>query len=196
MSTTHLNPSHDSYTDENAPTTAQSQTSSTAKLSVGYNGRSGGGETQTWNKFDLSTLAGATINSAIWRQRVYFPQAGDYGSQEIGAYRSTDTSWDEATITWNNAPAVGATLYSSNYMDGTPNWDWDFDVTTAVQAALASGAISLVLKPVNTGAFSDFYQWLMQDTDYTVGPPTFPRPRLIIDYTAASTFRPQVMMIM
>lgn len=190
-------PAADTYVYDQTPNTAADQGSTVAKLLVGFNGRDVAGEWRSWVRFDLSAItAGSTINSATLRVHVYFSDTSStYGSQDIGAYRSTDITWAE-TITWNTQPSSNGTATYDIWFDSSSNWDHDFIVTSDVAAALSTGGVSWVIKSVAIGQYSDFYQWKMQDDDYTVGPPAQQRSQLIVDWTAPSGFKSQTVFIM
>lgn len=186
MTSVILAPIADTYVDSGSPDTAASQAGNVAKLRVGYDGRSGTTEYQSWTRFSLSGIpSGSTINSATLKTRVYYSKTIEYNGQTIGVYRSTDITWTES-LTWNTASSPAGAYTDTVYMNADFGVDYNFNVTSDVAAALISGGISLVIKVENTGVFSDFYYWNMQDADYTVGPPAQSRPQLIIDYTAAA----------
>jgi len=68
----------------------------------------------------------------------------------------SDDAWDETTLTWNNAPAVGATLDTTMVYDddtvGTEVW-YSWDVTSFVTSELAGdGVASLCLLSENKEA--------------------------------------------
>lgn len=62
-----------------------------------------GWETRIYLKFDLSDIpSGADISSATLRLYVI----SILQQLKVGAYYCPDNSWEEQTITWNNAPGV------------------------------------------------------------------------------------------
>jgi hypothetical protein len=194
MTTVNLSPVHDTYVTDYTPNTAPSQAGNVAKLIVSFNGRDQEGEQRTWVRFDLSSIpAGSTINSATLRFYIYFSINPSYGGQDIGVFKSTNITWTES-LTWNTQPSTSGTATDSDWLSWTG--DWDFTVTSDVSSELSNGGVTWCMKAVNTGQFSDFYEWLMQDDDYTTGPPTNDRPILIVDYTPPVTFKPQTVWMM
>ncbi len=139
MSTITVYTLEDSYVDQSSPTTNFNNAGPSGNL-VTFGGISSD-EQRTWFKFDLSSIpAGSTINSATviigeWQT------TGSY-AQIFNINRCTDNSWTETGITWNNAPngsVVGSPTHSIQENEaGTIN----FDATSDVAAALASGKLS------------------------------------------------------
>ena len=80
-------------------------------------------------RFDLSSLAGKTIESAV--MKLYF-YPGPTDGHTIGAYR-IDSTWDEMTVTWDTQPGNNATATASTYINEINKW-WSWNVTTDVQA--------------------------------------------------------------
>jgi len=90
---------------------------------------------RTWLKFDLSTLPdGIVITKA--ELRIYFERIvswGDGAPGGISLYFSSDDTWSETMITWNNQPSLSftgglVTTIPQNLYDG-----WvSFDVTSYV----------------------------------------------------------------
>lgn len=99
-----------------------------------------------WLKFDLGGIpSGATAT-------LYLHPHSSYGSprtcdRTFGAHFSSDDTWDETTITWNNQPGFNAAPESTvtNPVRCTPI---AFDVTSIVQSEIAAGEqyISFVIK--------------------------------------------------
>jgi hypothetical protein len=73
----------------------------------------------------------------------------DTGNLRAGAYSCGSNSWEEETITWDNAPwaTTSTEPLDTSYIDtyGT------FDVTSAVQQALPSGKLTIVLRAEEGG---------------------------------------------
>jgi len=90
--------------------------------------------------------------------------------RSVSAHAVTNTSWGEATITWNNAPVLGTSLATVSSFTSGQDGVWDV-------SAHASG----------NGTFA-----LGLDTTYTAGDTTFassestPVPSLVVTYTPAS----------
>ena len=69
--------------------------------------RLAGSAHQSYLRFDVSGLGGQAVTGAVLRLFVTDP------SDEGGAVTAAPGGWDEATLTWNNAPGVGAPVLDS-----------------------------------------------------------------------------------
>src|SRR5262249_59841843 len=102
--------------------------------SVGFN-------REIYLKFDLTSLG--TVSSARLRLFGADEPAGTARNQPVAVYGLANTSWSETTLTWNNRPlAGGAALATATILDTTPRW-YEWDITSYVQQAKASGAATL-----------------------------------------------------
>ena len=63
----------------------------------------------------------------------------------VGVYAISDTGWGETTITWNNAPQIGAKQGSSQTVGLTAAWT-EWDLTGYVQAQKAGGASAVTFE--------------------------------------------------
>lgn len=98
-------------------------------------------------KFDLSSL-GSTINSAHFR--VYRNNA-DQGSITITAYQVSDNSWVENS---NVLPALGNTISTQT----SPGSGYvDFDVTSYIQSAKASGSLVTIAINASCASWQDVF---------------------------------------
>jgi hypothetical protein len=93
-------------------------------------------------KFDLSGVT--SIRTA--KLRLY----GSSTAPEIvttDLYSAANTSWNEATITWNTKPATGPVMWSTVAIQNTNAWH-EWDITRFLQSEKASGKtlVTLVLK--------------------------------------------------
>ncbi len=77
-------------------------------------------------KFTLSGLSGRIITSA--KLRLYAVDPSDRGGD---FYRVSDTTWQEGTVTWNNAPPANTTLLASLGSVSTNTW-YEVDVTSLI----------------------------------------------------------------
>ncbi len=77
-------------------------------------------------KFNVSGLNGQTITSA--KLRLYAVDPSDKGGD---FYRVSDTTWQQGTVTWNNAPAANATLLASLGSVSVNTW-YEVDVTSLI----------------------------------------------------------------
>lgn len=103
----------------------------------------------TYLKFDTNGVA--TIASA--RLRLYGAWSGP-GSGTLSAYPVSATNWVEATITWNNRPARGATALSNVTVDGAVGTWYELDVINYVLSERAAGRNVISLALHNTSVSS------------------------------------------
>jgi hypothetical protein len=98
-------------------------------------------------KFDLTSLGSRTVNKATLRVRV--TNAG--GTQNLKSV--TSTTWNEATMTYSNRPALGSVVATiSNTVVGSYK---EIDITTFVQNNKGR-VVSLAVDTTNTDGFN-FY---------------------------------------
>jgi uncharacterized delta-60 repeat protein len=99
-------------------------------------------------KFDLSSVS--VVNT------VTLNLFGNLSAAQSGVTTSlfsvADTSWTENGITFNNAPAGGASPLASATVTGTTGSSYTLDITNYVKSQLAAGhhTISLMLKNLST----------------------------------------------
>ena len=89
-------------------------------------------------RFDLRGLSG-TITQATLK---LYPSSGG-SSSGIDLHAETDNGWQEASLTWNNAPAFASTVSASSGAVSVGSW-LALDVTALVQGA-GGGSVSFVL---------------------------------------------------
>ncbi|MGZ4481586.1 MAG: CBM96 family carbohydrate-binding protein [Gaiellales bacterium] len=100
LTTATLTPSDDSYT-------AKGNASATHGSERSLNVNSGTGERRAFVKFDVGVIpAGATGLTATLK--LYSQSSAS--SSVLFTLSQVATSWNEATITWNNQPALGTTI--------------------------------------------------------------------------------------
>ena len=105
----------------------------------------------TYLKFDLASVSGQ-INQAKLRLFGSLTNAS-IGSTPINVQQAATTTWDEATITWNNQPGVSsATVLATQTVTGTTAQFYDFDLTAFIQAERAAGRNTISLRLVSTQA--------------------------------------------
>ena len=95
--------------------------------------------------FDVD-VGGATVSGATLR--LYNVNSATLGGN---FYEVTDTSWDEATVTWNTAPAASPTSFASLGTVKPGNW-YEVDVSAVVSG---NGLVSF--KVSSTSANGAFY---------------------------------------
>lgn len=93
----------------------------------------------TLMRFDVSGIGGASVASAVLR--VYVTDRSPVGGN---FFLVNDTSWNEGTVTWQNAPSAGASLGSlGSVVSGT--W-YEVDVIAAVSG---DGPLSVRVSSTN-----------------------------------------------
>jgi hypothetical protein len=101
----------------------------------------------TYLKFDLSSLAGKTVTAATLRIRTTSnASSGSPGPQLIKVAPST---WDEATLTFDNRPTPGAQAGQL----GATSANTAYDVTLTPSAVAVGGPFTLAIDPQNSDAF-------------------------------------------
>ena len=91
---------------------------------------------KTYIKFDLTSYS-STLGKAILQFTV--DRAVGTPRDRVDFYDIFDDNWDEATITWNNAPLPGTLLFSSDFQhqaSADPDSTYSFDVTSYVAQEL------------------------------------------------------------
>ena len=99
---------------------------------------------EVYLRFDLSNIA--NISSATLR--VYGRIAESSGSIPVSVYGSTNTSWTEGGINWNNKPATSGTAIATTNVNSTSNryWEWNVGSYLAAEKAAGRNLVTLVLK--------------------------------------------------
>jgi len=156
-STITLAPVADAYVDSSQPT-----------VNFGTNGQirvDGSPVVRGYLRFDLSAVPGTITGATL---RVYATSGSTAGH---AVYSVTDTTWDERTMTWNTAPAIGASSVGGSGPITANTW-------TAVDvSSLVSGntPLSMSMVGINTTAIA----YVSKDTT------TLPanKPQLVVTYT-------------
>jgi endoglucanase len=110
-----------------------------AHSSVGYT-------RETFLKFDLITFA--SVSSAKLR---LYGRLTEAATVPIAVYSTSDTSWSEAALTWNNRPSTGSgTAAATQTISGTTSKWYEWDLTALLKAEKAAGRniVTLVLRNV------------------------------------------------
>ncbi len=123
-------------------------------------------------KFNLSTLAGKTINSAYLRLKIV-----NGGSQATQIYKIADTtSWSETGMTYNNRPTASTTITSTT---GGPDATWmQANVLSAVNAK-KGGTLAI---RIETSTNTDGLDVKSRETTE--------KPTLVVTYSSAPTATP------
>lgn len=144
-----ISPTDDSYVNDNYPT---SNYGSSNALYVGdQNYNEPAHICRTYFKFDLGAIpAGAEINSA---ELYLYPGAtGPSPDIIVGSHYLSDDSWNEGTISWNNAPAgFNPIATDSKTVSGPTGW-YVWDVTSDAQTVWGDDKVySTVMKDTTEG---------------------------------------------
>jgi subtilisin family serine protease len=105
------------------------------------NSTTAGNNRRTFLRFSLATVGGA-VTSAKLRLAGNSVTSAKY----VGVYAVSNITWGETTITFNNAPAIGAKQGGSISVGLAPAQYYEWDVTSYVQAQKSAGAASFELK--------------------------------------------------
>lgn len=159
--TTIFNPVADAYVDDSAPSVNKG---SEAVLLLTTPTAPGGSYEQRFGFLKFDVQVSGTIRSV--KLRLY----NDSGSANRGVnvHTVTDTNWDELTITWDNQPAMGASIVKQDI--SASSWG-TFDLTDAVTE---NGLLSLALK---RDASDSRRQVVSKEGNF--------KPELIIEYIQA-----------
>ena len=103
------------------------------------------GNERAFLRFDLSTLPPGSVITSARLEMFCWKATGPSLATEADAVASD--SWLESAITWNNQPALGATLATTTLAQGNINVWYDWDVTSYVQGEWAGDKlVSLAVK--------------------------------------------------
>ena len=120
-----LNPVQDSHISSSSPTSTSGGSASTIR------NRAGSPEYRVYLQFDLSSLSGSVQQATL---RLYVTDGSNDGGSVYAVsnnYNSGSGPWTEAGLTYNNAPALGATPLDS--LGAVSNGTWvELDVTSGV----------------------------------------------------------------
>ncbi len=140
-----------------------------ADLRAGYN--TNYGTDRSYLKFDLSSLQGDTINSAVFSIDTVFYQ----NNPTINLYSVSNNNWDESTITWSNKPSYDSLIDSETI--SSPD-RIEFDVTSGIEGNEFSFVMieqgentdaQFYSKDLNTGMEGDEVFWPYLEVEYGEG---------------------------
>jgi len=142
-------------------------------------------------KFPIPELPqGNSLINAKLKLHLY-GNAGDWGDPVFQPYRSliqagvTDSNWSENTLNWNNAPILKENLsqtwvYPEQFFPGWPGVPYEWDITHAVNNAIAQGedSVSIVLYSADGAYHSGKYFSTSEVEEWNA----VARPTMILDY--------------
>jgi uncharacterized membrane protein len=153
---------------------------------------------RSYLRFDLSDNipSDATIDNAYLSLYTHF--GGENGAQQgvpswelygdenvpISAYKVEDDLWTESAITWNNAPSLGATIFTDYIIPPTDDQRYQWDITDYVNAEWEGDKkVSIGLKSDEEGQ-NKFVPFISEETTHLrCEYETDWRPYLIVCYT-------------
>jgi uncharacterized lipoprotein NlpE involved in copper resistance len=175
LSSTILNPSAASYTQDGTYATTNFGTAS--DLQVKYSTTSGQGYNRiTYLEFNLSTVS--SVGEATLR---LYGNVNNTDILSIGAYPIASPTWTQSGITWDNQPSAGTLLDTTTVSGESDAW-FTWDLTGFLQAQKAAGNTTVSIElagTTNTGGFGDFDsvstgsdepQLVVQSADTTLAP--------------------------
>ena len=173
-SSVELIPTEDSYIDYDDPSKNYGSASTLWTWGEVCYGSSCFGS-KTFLKFDLSEVpSSATITSA--ELKLYLSSTTSPTST-VNVFYCSNNNWNELLINWYNAPSFQSTPIDTCYTVAFEGW-YSWTVTTAVNKALSTRTLTLVLDEQEHIAISSFYS---KDSYYSWGEDQ--RPILTIVYT-------------
>ena len=119
---------------------------------------SGTGDRETYIMLDLTQVP-ANVTSAKLRLNGRLNSVSVNSSINITAFGSSNTSWTETAITWNNRPAASTAALITTSIAGTAQQAYELDLTNYVKQLKAANvnATTIILRgTANTDAFAAF----------------------------------------
>ena len=136
---------------------------------------------KTYLKFDLSDVpSSATITSAELKLYLWSKNSQ---TSIISAFYCSNNNWNELLINWNNAPSFQSTPIDTCYTVAFEGW-YSWMVTTAVNKALSTRTLTLVLGEQEHSAISLFYS---KDRYYSLDEDQRPRLNIVYSYEPPNT---------
>jgi hypothetical protein len=140
-----VNPVADSYGRDGSYANTNYGTDTTMvvkKDGSGYNRKS-------YARFNFGAFGGSSATLAKFR--VYVANVNTDATRTVKIYGTSDETWSETGITWNNAPA-GTTLINSITVTNTGGVWYEIDVTSYVNSQFSDKVVSFLL--INEGTAS------------------------------------------
>ena len=140
-----VNPSGDAYVRDGSYASTNYGTATTMMVKADAAGYA----RKSYVKFDFGAFSGTSTTNA--KLRLYISNVNTDAARTVKVYGTSDESWSESGITWNNAPA-GSTLVNSAVIGNTTGVWCEIDVTSYVNSNMSDKTVSFLL--VNEGAAS------------------------------------------
>jgi glucose/arabinose dehydrogenase len=102
---------------------------------------------ESYLRFDLGSLTDLSAGKLR-----LFGKLGTTASVQVAVFGSTNTTWSESGITFDNRPPSGTTALATTTVSGTTEQWYEWDLTGFLQSELAAGrkVVTLVLKSLTT----------------------------------------------
>jgi len=138
---------------------------------------SGGKNCISYVQFDLSSLVGKTILSAVfWGKITLENTPGPPHPSSVDLRRCTQ-AWNEATLDWSPQPAVSGTLLATAaYREGLGWKDWTLDLTEFGLMIASNNGFRIKCEPTDQGG-NDWQRY-----DSSEGPVGADKPKLVVEY--------------
>ena len=146
-STMRIFPVDDAFVRSNYPDTNYQTESWKQNLRAGY--EESFGTDKSYLKFDLSELAGKTVNSMTFS----IFAISNHDNPVLNLFYVSSNSWSEDTITWNNAPSTSTFISSQSIVSGGAPERVEYDLTQYAE----SSTLSLSLQENGDMGFANFY---------------------------------------
>jgi len=105
---------------------------------------------ESYLKFDISGFS-ANITSAKLRLNGRLNNT-QTPSIAVEVHNSTNVTWLETSITWNNKPAADAVVLATTNINSTTNQYYEWDLTQHIAGLRSAGINTVTLKLVNTNS--------------------------------------------
>ena len=151
MPTIQLNPIDDAYVAQDHPTSKYG--GGTVLVCTNYTSNR---HRIDYLKFDISALKwNKILNAKLWLfQDNYNPWGTARGN--VSAYKVSDIIWDESTITWNNRPALGDLIDTTNCASSNTWYSWNLKDYVEERVGAGADYISAALDRAFQLAWSQF----------------------------------------
>ena len=138
---------------------------------------------QRWS-FLLFNLTSIPLNSTIESAELYLYAFESHGTLRVGAFKSSDTSWNEKDLYWTPARETSVSQTSNNTQQITNVAWYHFSVKSEVQDSLQAEMVTLAIRPDYPQGFEHAARAVFYSNDQAGRPNT---PRLEVVYSARAT---------
>ncbi len=117
------------------------------------------GNNITYLKFNLANVPGMITNAKL---RLYGAVSDGFIAMDVAAHAVADISWNEANLTWNIRPPVGAHLTSASVNPANPLlgtnpafYEWDLTNYLRTEKAAGRNVVSIALQSPTAYSYTD-----------------------------------------